>query len=621
MTLTLTDLSQLRAEAVKQHQGWKRRSFTLDAITADEWQTVWDDLTVEIGKPLVENTALQALEDSVASAAGIRPRLIVSPTRGTRSDRAEKNAELRRRVYQSYWDRSGMDRLRYRLFMDWFGHSAAYLYPQADLYATDGTLRPSAERFPYQVRVNPRHVYPLAHNSQDRLTAAIKTCLRNVKEIEDEYGENHPGLAALKARWVLSHLPLDRLRHIEETWYFDEDVWAVAITARNSPMMLDSWRYVSPINDLAATRFDEWLVPPTPHGLGWCPLAEAKRVANDGEYRAPIDSSLPPLRTAQTFMARILDQLADATYGPVLMENILNPEDYGPNAELIGNGQGNARVEYPRPPVNFEAHQIVSQSLQASRRNAKHPEQRAGEAGVSIGSARHTESLMGAFNEQLRQAHTDIAGLLQWANVLCASYDETHCAGRKQIEGQDPSGGFVETYDPAVLFKGDYRNAVTYGAATGLDQQNLLTRMALARNMKGISLRTFMRETGLVDDPLQEERDILIEDMTAALLGVSVGQASQAGNTTPMQILIEKLDGDEMTVRQAITQLVKEMQTVPEGGAGGQAAGVPGPMEADPMRMMASLGAGGSGVEDGLSDTGRRLRQVLPRGMAQRTPQ
>lgn len=240
--MNLTDLAQLRDEAVAQHRGWKRRSLTLDAIAADEWQTVWDDLTVELGKPLVENTLLQALEDKTAAAAGIKPKLVVNPTRGTRQDRAERNAEQRRRVFQSYWDRSIMDRLRFRLFMDWFGHAAAYLTPMADFYNPDGSLAASNQRFPYMVRVNPRHTYPLAHNSTGRMTAAIVTKLRNRKEIEQEYGENHPGLGELRYRWASLGREWPALRHVEETWYYDETTWAVALTARTTPPVVEIGR-------------------------------------------------------------------------------------------------------------------------------------------------------------------------------------------------------------------------------------------------------------------------------------------------------------------------------------------------------------------------------------------
>jgi hypothetical protein len=613
MTLLLSDLATLRADAVIAHRGWKRRSFTFDTIAADEWQTVWDDLTVESGEPLVENVLLQALEDKVASAGSIEPRIYVHPTRGTRADRAERVAEQRKRVFQSYWDRSDIEFLRFQLFMDWYGHGAAYLVPWCDLYDETGRLVPPAERFPYLLRANPRHVFPLSHNHTGRLTSVLISKLRRIEDIRLEYGESHPGVLAVTERFARES-PGTRLRHVEETWYFDETTAAIALTARPIPTRWDAFRYVSPIDQqfTNAGRFDEWLAPPAPHGLDWCPVAERKRVTNDGEYRSPLDVVIPRLKVAQNFMARLLEDVADSVFGPVLMEGIVNPEDFGPNAELIGDGQGRARIEYPRKPINFEARQVILDQVSMARRDAKHPEQRSGEAGVSIGTAKHTESLMGAFNEELKQAHKDVSSLFQWANSLCANYDEVHCAGRKRIDGIDSSGAWLETYDPTILFKKDYRNKVSYGAAAGLDRHNLMTMMSLGRNMKAISQRTFMRETGLVDDPLQEERDILLEDLIVAIQGTLIEQAVGAGNMEPLRLLFDKIDGDAVTVRQAVTETVREMHAV---ATEGPAAGGPGGVEADPLRMVNSLEAGGSGTQGGLTDIGRSLRGVLPSGV------
>jgi hypothetical protein len=443
------------------------------------------------------------------------------------------------------------------------------------------------------------------------MTSVIIAKLRRLEDIELEYGSDHPAVIEVKHRFTAAGHKA-RLRHVEETWYFDETDAAVALTARPIPTRWDAFRYVSPIDSLHDTsRYDAWLAEPAAHGLNWCPVAEVKRITNDGEYRSPLDVVIPRLKVAQNFMARLLEDVADSVFGPVLMEGIVNPEDYGPNAELIGDGQGRAKVEYPRKPSNFEVRQIVIDQLGMARRDAKHPEQRSGEAGVSIGSAKHTETLMGAFNEELKHAHKDVAAGLQWANTLCANYDQVHCAGRKQIDGIDQSGAWLETYDPAKLFKDDFRNRVSYGAAAGLDRHNLMTMMSLARNMKSISQRTFMRETGLVQDPLQEERDIMIEDLVVAMQGTVIQQAVEAGNMEPLRILVTKIDGDTMTVRQAVTETIQEMQTAPAGGA----PGGPGAAGPDPLRQVNSLEAGGNGVEGGLTDIGRSLRGVLPSGV------
>lgn len=604
------ELAELREEAIHAHRGWKRRSFTFDTIASDQWQTVWDDLTSEMSEPLVENVVLQALEDKTYAAGSLSPQLEVHPTRGTRQDRAERAAEKKRRVMMSYWDRSDMDKLRSQLFIDWFGHGATYLYPWADLYHMDGSLRKSAERFPYLVRANPRHVYPLSHNMRGRMTSVIVTKLRRVSDVEQEYGKDHPAIQRLRQRAARQRIDY-KLDQVEETWYFDETISSVMISARPIPSRINTFRYVSPIDAVYAEgeRMDEWLFEPSPHGMNWCPMVEIKRLTNDGEYRSPLDVVIPRIKVAHQFMARLLDDVADSVYGPVLMEGILNPEEYGPGAELIGDGQGRAKVEYPRQPVNFEARQVVADQLDMSRRDGRYPEQRAGEAGASIITGKGTNALMGSYSDELRAAHNDVAGGLQWATSMCAHYDEVHGAGTKEIEGIEDSGAWVERYDPVQVFDGDYRCRVSYGAAAGHDKHNFVTLMTLMRSQKAVSQRRYMRETGMVDDVLQEERDILIEDLIMAMEGTLIQQAAQAGNMEPLRRLIEKIDDDSMTIRQAVFETIKEAEMAPTGGGaqGGQ-------QSPDPLRQAASVEAGGSGSADAIQ-AGGRLRQVLPSGV------
>lgn len=589
------------------HREWKRRSLTLDAIASDKWQTVWDDLTVDVGEPLVENELLEALEDKAAAAASVPPKVHVAATRGTRGDRAERVAEQRRRVFRSYWDRSFLDKRVIKWYLDWWAHGAAYATPWCDLYNRDGSLKPPEERFPYLIRLDPRVTFPLAHNSQGRLTAVVNTRMRSLADLKNEYGPDHPGVRLLEFRWQRAN-PERRLGVVEETWFFDEDQWAVAVSARTTPAWVDAYRYVASYGEPAG-RIDEWLMPPTSHGLNWCPVAEGKRESWDDQYRSPLDSVIPRLKVAQNLMARYLEDVSDSIFGPVVMEGIINPEDFGPNARLLGDGSGNARVEFPRKPTNFEARQATVDQLAMSRRQAKHPEQRSGEAGASIVSARGTNALMGSFNDELRTAHTDIAHLLQWGNVLTANYDEVHCFGRKTVEGFETGAAWVETYDAASLFRGDFRNEVTYGSATGLDRQNLMSMMALGRNMQAISRRTFMTETGLVEDVLAEERDMLIENMSTALEGILVSQA-MSGNAVPLQLLVDAVDDDSKSIRQAVFEVARKMQLIPANGPAGTSP------QPDPLREVASLEAGGTGVADGMSDMGASMRRAMPDGVA-----
>ena len=322
--------------------------------------------------------------------------------------------------------------------------------------------------------------------------------------------------------------------------------------------------------------------------------------------------TIPQLKVANNFMARLLDDLNMNIYAPVVLDNIENPEEYGSGGILIGTGTGTARIERDRPPVNFEARQTVQDIIAAARKQAFEPEQRAGEAGASIISGKGTMALMGSFNNELAWAQVDMEEMLQRSTAMTACMDENWCAGRKEILGWETNGNtFSETYDPKTTFKGDYRFSVTYGERTGLDEQSHMTRLGLVRQLGGISLRTFMEKAGISDDPLHEEREITIEKLTAMFLDVWLPQQIESGNLNVIRDFVDMIDDDDMTVRAAVLESIRKMQqpSPDTAGTGQGSGGGPG----DIMKMMASLGAGGiPGRAEGMPLPGNDLRQVLP---------
>ncbi len=156
-----------------------------------------------------------------------------------------------------------------------------------------------------------------------------------------------------------------------------------------------------------------WLSPLEEHGLSRCPVVEDKRPTHDGEYRGALDVMLPQLRVAQNLMARVLDDVEFQVAAPVIMEGIDNPEDWGPHAILESDGSGTTKAEFVRQPINFEANQHIKEQLDSARRVGKFPQQRTGEAGASIVSAKGTQALMGSYNSEMAQAQRDSAHMLK----------------------------------------------------------------------------------------------------------------------------------------------------------------------------------------------------------------
>jgi hypothetical protein len=355
-----------------------------------------------------------------------------------------------------------------------------------------------------------------------------------------------------------------------------------------------------------------WIGEPIKHGFERCPVAESKRMTHDGSYRGALEDVIPSLRTAQNFMARLLDDMQQNIYAPVVLDNIENHEEYGPGAIMRGTGDGTAAILRDRPPVNFEAQRTVTDLIGQAHRQAAWPVQRSGDADASVVSAKGVTALTGTFNAELAWAQADMETVLQTANKIAAAFDEKHCAGKKRIHGMEGVSAYTELYDPTIIFKGDYRNKVSYGDRTGLDETQRMTKLTMLRNLEAISLRTYMQKTNATEDPLQEERDIAIENLTGLFYKALLPQQIEQGDLTALKAFVEKIDTDKETVRSAVLDTIKEM----EAPAPGPIPGAPGGGNPDPVQMMRSLASGGiPGNAEGLPappTIGPELQKMLP---------
>jgi len=174
------------------------------------------------------------------------------------------------------------------------------------------------------------------------------------------------------------------------------------------------------------------------------------------------------------------------------------------------------------------------------------------------------------------------------------------------------SRSFHVSYDPTVLFKGDYRNKVSYGDRTGLDESNKLTKLALLRNMGSISARTFAEKSGAVEDAIQEETEIALEKMVSLFTDLLLPQQIEAGDLGALKDFVEKIDTDKETVRGAVMSTIRELESIVPGAPPGQG----GPGAPDTIQMMRSLASGGiPGNAEGLPaapTVGADLQRALP---------
>lgn len=589
MTVSLADMKSMREHALFVHQKWKQEIALADKIDRGEWEILWPDGGLEESEPLVENVYNQALEDKTLSAGAILPQIFTFPRRGTRSDRGEQNAAKRKRSMLAYWDNSRLAGNLKRYYRDIYHTGAVYGIPWCNWYA------PPEGRHPFFLRLDPRQVFPLGRDSTDRLTVGLVMRQRRIDDLTSPpsaggWGEDHPIIKRLLAERETRN---QRAEYFEEIFFFDSTEWAVAIADSQLPATWQGTPWVP--GDVSQAQqgslIVDWLKPPEAHYLDTCPLKEARRVTGDDQIRGALVDVIPGLKVAQNFMAALLDDLQASVYAPVMLDNIKNFQDYGPGAVLVGDGTGKAQVVRDRPAVNFEAQQTVAQIIERARNQAFEPGQRSGEAGASIVSQKGIVSLMGSFNSELAAAQYDIQNLIQELTSACANLDEVWAPGTKQIWGvDDNSKAYDESYDPTSLYGGDYRCIVTYGERSGLDEQNWLIRLATMKNIGAISLRTLMMKAGISEDVLAEETDMAIENLINLFYQGVLPQRIQAGDLTALKAFVDKLDDDEMTVRAAVLDTIREMTEM--GPLDGQGQGQPG-SRADIMRMVRSLDRGG----------------------------
>lgn len=563
------ELMETRGWAVDVHRNWKSRSYANELIATNQWTATLSDFKLVNSDPHVENLYLEALEDKAAQAGSIFPFVDAPPVRGTRLDRAEREAQRRRRAHISFFQDSDIMLRQVAFYLDWLMHGCAVGMPWA-------TSRDP--RYPFIVSLDPKDFFPVAHDSKGELTAGLVMKVRRVADLEREYGRDHEALQVLRARWKDNRTNAPRF--VEEVWYADEGQWAIALT-EGIQQQGGTFRYIAPTQHAGQrlTPFVAWLAPPEKHGLTRCPIVENRRESVDGEYRGALDAMIPNLKNAHNLWERLITDIDRSIFGPTLMEGILNPEEYGPDVTLIGDGTGRARIEYPRQPVNFEAIKLAEDQMTAARNVGALPQQRSGMFGASIASAKATESVMGTYNVHQAWAQRDMSAFYQRLLGRLADYDQHRSgSGPKEITGFDEGERFTEKYDPTEFWQDDYRVNVGFHAL-GLDEHQNLTRLALIRNMGGMSMRTFMRKSGVVDNVLAEEREMALESITQAFGQFLFMQAGQGGNMDPLRQFADLIDADTETARSAVMKVIAAMSAVPTGpgagGPGGPAAGTP----------------------------------------------
>lgn len=540
--MNIQQLVERRGHALDSNRASKARMTRSTRILRNEWRAVWPDLTTTESEPSVENVYLEAAEDKAATAASVLPVFDVPPRRGTRSDRGERAAQQARRVFLTLAQNSRLDAHHVGFYMDWFVFGLPSGLVWKDWRDPQG--------FPFIIRIPPAHLYPLSWNTRGELTEGLIIKRRRYIELLRDYGPGHAALAK-----VAGTSPATMY---EEIVWADGRDWGIAI-AREDGVTDGDFSYRRP-SDVGYGRVAaEWLINPHPHKLEGNPIVAARASSADGEIRGKLDAMLPPLKTAHALQLEVLLNVRRSLHAPPLIQNVENEENWGPDAIMRGTkGPDEARVEYPRPPAAFEAFTHVKDQLDAARGAGSFPQQRSGSPGASIASGEAVQRLQGSYNAQQSWAQTDIARFYSDLFVRLANFDEQWCGGEKQIDGFDAGEAFTDKYDPATFWKGDYRARVTF-RALGVDAHTHLLNLGAAHRLGWLSSRSAMEQSGLVQNPLAEERDIVLDDARRLFFEMLAQQVAQ-GDDSAFTEYVNLVDAEGETVRSAMLKVLSQRQ-------------------------------------------------------------
>lgn len=531
---------------------WDQRKTTIGNIIAGRWDIVWPDEVVTQALPKIPNFPAIAVEDRARAVAATTPSIVVRPDKP--GDRQKRSSERRERILGGYWYANRVAYAKPRWASDAMltGLCAAKVLPDLTV--------PKAERLPVYSHVDARYIYPAPIFAPGPfIDNAIVSYERKLREVEDAFKVDLSGLRSELKRQGTG----DNVRVIE--WYDDSRVFVVA---EGTPSRHTKTRPTEVLLDIS-------------HGLGRCPVVIGTRPLVDGVYRGDFDSELGVLNTFNRLTTMHLDSAAMHVYPERKIRDVENAEDSGPGATMVLQ-EPDSVYEYVAPPSGrFENHQLMRMMEGFAQQGALMPPSRLGNPDESIVSAAGISATQSQYLEHIRSLQRmTLAPMLEAANELALRCDEVWGDVDKDIYGMAGNRAYRESYRPSKDIAGNYRNSVVYGFGTGLDEinQNVMTLQQWSNGNGLISRRTAMEKSPLVEDPIEEEKQIAVEQLTQATYAGLVAQA-QAGtlDATTLASIWKKLEDEGKSLRDAVVESTAVAPLAqPAGVATGGAPGVAG---------------------------------------------
>ena len=550
------DVRDLFGGLQKPYSEFQEETRLLRRIYANDFEVVWPDGQVSRGLPKVANFMQLAADDRSREVSSTMPT-ITCPTYG-RGDKVRIQAEKRERIAMGYLDRShvGLE-IPMWAYDAMAGFAAVKVWPDFSKSRT--------ERYPMLTRLDPMYCFPDPIFSRGPLDSFIYAYDARVANIEKRFGTklgfaNNPALTNERATVI-------------EYW---DDTQYIAVVEGHVKQGYSQAQHRALIT-VAEER----------HDMGVVPVAVAARPQMDGVYRSEFMGGVGVTNTLNRLITMMLDDAFQKVYAPTMSYDVENPEEGGPGGHLVAQSD-KARFEWIQPPNQpFTNLQIVRDLTGAARSANLIPPARSGDPNESIISAAGISATQSQFNSDVRNIQDKvIAPLLERAVEIAFAADEKWCEPPKGQPKEIYNTGRDETYVPSKDIGGLHRVKVIYGMRAGLDPINQGVMVLQQRGAELISKRTSLELSPFVEDPVAEEKQMLLENIDAALTAGLIQQAGTGALDVATLAHIRKMVADEDTSLTDALEMHAPLAPAPlaapastPGAAPSQAPGVAGAAE------------------------------------------
>jgi hypothetical protein len=574
--VTEGDLIAWRGFRIQTGQEWKARLRQVDQMYRGDWQEMFSDQSMVIENPMVMNMVQVGMNDIAKLVSESEGSVRCLPDKDTKQ--AEENALIRQNIGHTYWNMNRGEDLIPRIAMDLAGGGMAAIGVWVDPNDSDDDDTPGKQYgdFPCYSRIDPRFAYPDVRNGilQDMLVVEEMNLRVAAREFPMLHLDSDPTIISNK---------------VEIMTYYSKKECLQAVLWRNTQAKGNVI-----VNVEIVSRWD-------PQGV--LPVAFVQYDSWDGAMRGIFDQMGGSLFTKNRIVRQVMDYMDEVVYAPRMSKGVLNPDEpFSPDTHyrLDPNVPQSMIGRVPPASTIPQVLDMLEFLDKEQRGSAAFPASRQGEVSQAIASASFVASTQGQLTSEVKNIQRLIASLRQQLNSISYRYDEKFLDWEKPLSRPI---GRKTTYLPSRDIAGNYRNDVTYGAGSGLDQQSADVRTLQLLGSHVISLDTAREQINFITDPDGEGDKVDIEQTMNAVMQKFMSDAD-------LPSLLKVLDyqanqGDDLST--ALTRLAADQQAqqaapgaagapgapgAPQGGPQGAPPAPPGPMQAQTDQQ--AMAAGGT---------------------------